>query len=152
MEILLAADHRGFELKERLKEILGARGFLLRDAGAAVYDPADDYVDFALSAATEIAKEPTNRRGIFICGSGVGMDVVANKFKGLRAVLAHDRRTAIQSREHGDANILVLAADGLALSRAEEIAVAWLETPFSGEERHARRLEKIREIEEQNFK
>ena len=152
MTIVLAADHRGFKLKEALKRFLAERGYAADDAGATVENPADDYVDFAAAASARVAEDPENHRGILICGTGIGMDIVANKFRGLRAALVGERATAIQSREHGNANILVLAADTLAPNAAEEIVMTWLETPFPGEERHARRLRKIAEIEERNFK
>lgn len=152
MTIFVAADHRGFTLKERLLNVIRASGSAVEDAGAYRLDPADDYVDFARAAAEKIREHPVEYRGIFICGSGIGMDVVANKFPGLRSALAADVAGAIQSREHVDANVLVLAADALTPERAEEIVHAWLSTPFSGEERHVRRLKKIAEVERRNFK
>lgn len=152
MTVYFAADHRGFKLKEALKRALIGRGYVIEDVGAMAEDPADDYVDVARAAAEKIEEHPAEYRGIFICGSGIGMDVVANKFRGLRAALAADAASAVQSREHVDANVLVLAADALTPERAEEIVRAWLRTPFSGEERHVRRLKKIAEIEERNFK
>lgn len=152
MQIILAADHRGYGLKEKLKQSLAAEGRLVEDIGAFTPDPTDDYVDFARLAAGRIAVAPTTRVGIFICGTGIGMDIVANKYRGLRAALVHDRETAIQSREHGDANVLILAADALDEAKARELVAAFLDTPFSSEERHVRRLSKIREIEESNFR
>ena len=150
--IYLAADHRGFLLKEELKKFLIDSGFEVKDAGALSYDKADDYVDFSRAAAEEIAKSPERDRGIFLCGSGHGMANVADKFKGLRAALAFNKDVAIQSREHENANVLILASDWLSPEEAKEIVLVWLKTPFSGEERHARRINKIQEIEEQNFK
>lgn len=152
MHLVLAADHRGFQLKESLKRFLVSGGHEVEDAGDPAYNEHDDYVDFARIASEKIVADPERARGIFICGTGIGMDVVANKYRGLRAALVHDRETAVQSREHGDTNVLVLAADTLDEARAREIVTAFLDTSFSGEERHVRRLAKIREIEEKNFK
>ena len=149
--IYLGADHRGFLLKEELKKFLTDSGFEVQDVGAFAYNKDDDYVDFAASAAKELVKAPASDRGIFICGSGHGMAIVADKFKGLRSALAFNRDVAIQSREHEDANVLVLASDWLQIGEAKEIVLVWLKTPFSGEARHERRLGKIREIEENNF-
>lgn len=149
--LYLAADHRGFQLKEELKKHLIEKGYEIEDMGAFGYDQTDDYVDFAIAAAEKIAQNPTAHKGIFICGSGHGMDIVANKYRGLHATLCSDTPSAIQSREHGNTNVLVLGADGLGSMRGKEIVDAWLATPFIGEERHRRRLKKITDIEEQNF-
>ena len=150
--IYIAADHRGFQLKEELKKYLIERGYEVEDVGAYSYDQDDDYVDFATLASEKIAQNPSVHKGIFICGSGQGMDIVANKYKGLHAALCRDASSAVQAREHGNTNVLVLAADGLELMSAKEIVDAWLATPFTGEDRHVRRLKKIEEIEEKNFK
>jgi len=150
--LYLAADHRGFSLKEALKKYLIAEGFETQDVGAFEYDQADDYVDFALVASEKIAENPSLHKGIFICGSGHGMDVVANKYKGLMASKCSDIGCAVQAREHGNSNVLTFGADGLSFEQAKEIVKVWLETPFRGEERHVRRLKKIEEIEQQNFK
>lgn len=150
--IYLAADHRGFELKDKIKGYLLRQNKQVEEVGAFSYDEDDDYVDFAKAACEKIIFDPANNRGIFICGSGHGMGMVANKFKGLRAALCLNRRTAIQSREHEDANVLVLPADWLNEGEAIDIALIWLATAFKGEERHMRRLNKIGEIEEKNFK
>jgi len=150
--LYLAADHRGFQLKEALKKYLVERGFEVEDVGAFGYDKDDDYVDFARIASEKIIQNPNIHQGIFICGSGVGMEVVADKYKGLHAALGVDVSSAIQSREHGNTNVLVLGADYLTEDQVKEIVSAWLATPFSGEERHVRRLKKIEEIEQENFK
>lgn len=152
MKVFLAADHRGFLLKEFLKTFLTEAGYLVEDCGVAVLTPDDDYVDVAEIAAEKVSKNPGEDKAILICGSGHGMDMVANKFKGMRAALCVNIGVARQSREHEDANALVLAADWLEHQTAADIARAWLEAEFTGEERHSRRLKKIQEIEEQNFK
>lgn len=150
--IYLAADHRGFQLKEELKKYLFEQKYEVEDVGAFEYDKDDDYVDFARVASEKIAVDPSKNNGIFICGSGHGMDVVANKFKGLLAAKCSDVECAAQSREHGNSNVLSLGADTLSLEKAKEIVDVWLKIPFTGEVRHARRLNKIKEIEEKNFK
>jgi ribose 5-phosphate isomerase B len=149
--IYLAADHRGFQLKEAIKRFLIERGIVLEDVGAATYAEGDDYVDFARVAAEKIAANLLEHKGIFLCGSGHGVDMVANKYHGVRAALCWNVQVAKQSREHEDANALVLPADWLDEAAVEEIVTVWLGMEFSNEERHVRRLEKIREIEEKNF-
>lgn len=150
--IYLAADHRGFELKENIKKYLSDKGLKIEDVGAFDYDKNDDYPDFASLAAEKILANSAGDKAIIICGSGHGVDIVANKFKGVRAALCFNRQVAQQSREHEDTNILVLASDWLNFEEAKEITKAWLETPFTGEERNIRRLRKIKEIEERNLK
>ncbi|MDP3771855.1 MAG: RpiB/LacA/LacB family sugar-phosphate isomerase [bacterium] len=146
MTLYLAADHRGLKLKEVIKKMLAARGDVFEDCGATTLDSHDDYVDFAIAAAEKIIQNTTENRGIFICGSGHGMDIVANKFKGIRAALCWSAEVARQSREHDDANVLVLPADWVDAKQAEEMVKIWLETSFSNEERHARRLHKIQKL------
>ena len=150
--IYLAADHRGFARKEALKKFLAERGIATEDCGALMYDPQDDYTDFAVAAAAKIAQNTQEHKGIFLCGSGQGMDIVANKFRGIRAALCWDMDEAKKSRNDDDANVLVLASDESDEMQASKIVTVWLETPFSGEERHIRRLKEIEEIEAANFK
>lgn len=150
--IYLAADHRGFRLKEELKKYLLGQNREVEDVGAFEYNQEDDYVDFTSAAAEKIAENPSLHKGIFVCGSGHGMDMVANKFKGLHAAFGFNRQVAAQSREHEDANVLILASDWLDSADAKDIVMVWLGKSFSGEERHVRRLKKIEEIEEKNFK
>lgn len=150
--LYLAADHRGFQLKDAIKRFLAERGVAFEDVGAAAYAEGDDYVDFAGAAAEKIATNPLEHQGIFLCGSGHGVDMVANKFKGIRAALCWNKEVAKQSREHEDANVLVLPADWLDEMRSMEIISTWLGASFTGEDRHIRRLKKIDEIEVRNFK
>lgn len=145
--IYLGADHRGFQLKETLKTCLSDKGIEVKDLGALVYDKEDDYPDFAAAVAKEVAKNPSTDKGMLLCGSGHGVDMVANKFRGIRAALAFNATVAIQSREHEDANVLVLPADWLTEEDAEGIALSWLETGFDGAERNKRRINKINELE-----
>lgn len=147
--IYLGGDHRGFELKERLKKHLLDEGFEVTDLGADHLDPQDDYVDFAHKVAEATIGDPKNR-GIILCGSGAGVDMVANKIEGIRSALAFDVPRAIQARQHENANIISLSADTLDEEQAFEIVKAFLTTEFSGEERHLRRLRKMEEVEEEH--
>lgn len=149
--IYLAADHRGFQLKEAIKRLLTRRSIAFEDVGAKAYAEGDDYVDFARDAAEKVAADPSVHKGVFLCGSGHGVDMVANKFKGVRAVLCWNMQVAKQSRQHEDANVLVLPADWLDEAVVEEVVTLWLGTEFSHEERHVRRLEKIRDVESRGF-
>lgn len=145
--VYLGADHRGFGLKNRLKILLEDEGFEVTDLGNDHLDPNDDYVDFAHKVAEAVVTDPTNK-GIVLCGSGVGVDIVANKVDGVRCALVQDIQLAIQSRQHEDANILALPADILEEEQAFDIVTAFLKTEFSGEKRHERRLEKLEKVEE----
>lgn len=153
--IYLGADHRGFELKEKIKQFLAQEKIPFEDLGNAVLDPKDDYPQFAEMVARKVSEDPETNRGILLCGSGVGVDIVANKFKGVRSALVWDDQEALtalvkQSREHDNANVLSLPADHLNAEQARKIVKIWLATPFSGGERHTRRLEEIKELEEGN--
>ncbi len=138
-------------MKEKLKEWLIREGLEVDDFGTFTYDKDDDYPDFAYQAALKVAEKSENR-GIFLCGSGTGMDIVANKVKGIRATLAYSVESAKHSRSHDDVNVITLSGDALSFEEARDIVKAWLETAFSGEERHMRRLGKIKEIEDRHFK
>ncbi|MBI5079456.1 RpiB/LacA/LacB family sugar-phosphate isomerase [Candidatus Wolfebacteria bacterium] len=149
MLIYIGADHRGFKLKESLKNFLSAANYQAVDLGNDHYDENDDYPDFAAKVAEKIDGDASGEsRGIVICGSGAGVSIVANKFKGARCVTAISPEQAAATRKDEDTNILALAADFLSEEVAKNIAKIWLETPFSGEERHKRRLAKIKEIEQ----
>lgn len=149
MMIYLAADHAGFELKEKVKEYLVENGHQIKDMGAHKFDPQDDYPDFISKAAEAISKDPDDSRGIIFGGSGQGEAMVANKFPGVRAAVFYGNMDVIPlSREHNDANVLSLGARFLTSEEAVEAIQAWLETPFTNEERHLRRIEKIKKIEE----
>ena len=150
--LYLATDHRGFQLKEAIKRFLTERGIAFEDCGASSYMEGDDYVDFASAAAEKIVANPLEHKGIFLCGSGHGVDMVANKYRGIRAALCWDEDEAKKSRNDDDANVLVLVADETDEPEAYRIVTLWLATPFSGAERHVRRLGKIQEIERANFK
>ena len=149
--IYLVADHRGFILKEALKRDIAQRGYAIEDLGALQLQSDDDYVDFTGRGAKKIGGNPREHKGIFLCGSGHGVDIVANKFRGVRAALCWNTAVARQSREHDDANVLVLPADWIDENSAKSIVDTWLEAQFSGEERHRRRLQKIVQMEDMNF-
>lgn len=144
--IYIAADHAGFSLKEELKKYLGGLGYEYKDMGAFEFNPQDDYPDFSLLVAQRVSQE-SGSLGILICGSGIGVCIVANKVRGIRASLVNDEFTARQSREHNDANILCLGGKVLEVEMAKKIVKVWLEASFSAEERHVRRLKKIEEME-----
>ena len=148
--IYLACDHRGFQLKEAIKKSLIERGIAVEDMGAFSYDEGDDYADFAAEAAAKIAASPLEHKGIFLCGSGHGVDMVANKYRGVRAAVCWNTQVAKQSREHEDANVLILPADWLDELSTQEIVSVWLAAPFTGEDRHIRRLKKIGDLEMKN--
>ncbi len=143
--IYLGADHAGWHLKEELKKYLAELGEQYEDLGNQELDPQDDYPDFALLVAEKVVQ--SGGRGILICGTGLGICLVANKIKGARGAVCWNDFTALQSREHNDANILCLGGKVIDLETAKKIVRLWLETEFTGEERHVRRLEKIKDIE-----
>jgi ribose 5-phosphate isomerase B len=147
--IYLGADHRGFELKERLKKRLVDEGLEVTDLGDDRLNPGDDYVIYAHKVADAVLNSPENK-GILLCGSGAGVDMVANKVEGIRSALVFDEQRAIQARQHEDANVISLPADTLDDEETYRIVKAFLETEFSGEERHKRRLEEMKEVEEEH--
>jgi len=145
MRIALAADHAGFELKEKMAAHLKGAGFEVMDLGTGDEEPVD-YPDFAL-AIGEALREGRAERGILICGSGVGACVAVNKIKGIRAGLCHDTYSAHQGVEHDDINVLCLGARVIGEELAKELVTAFLSAKFTGEERHRRRLAKIQAME-----
>lgn len=147
MKIFLGADHRGFQYKEKLKNYLKRNGFEFVDRGNFECEEGDDYPDFAAAVAEEVAKNPKEYRGIVVCGSGVGVSVVADKFAGVRACLPLSVDHVIAARRDDDVNVLAIAADFMSYPVAQEIVRAWLAAPFSGDPRHLRRLAKINAIE-----
>ncbi len=145
MKLCIGADHAGFELKETIRGHLAAQGLLVEDCGTSSPEPVD-YPDIGAKVGREISAGRCDQ-GILICGAGIGMAMVANKFPGVRAGVAPDVYSAKMSRAHNDANVLVLAARIVDADAAKEIVDAWLSTEFEGG-RHARRVRKISEIEE----
>jgi ribose 5-phosphate isomerase B len=149
MIIYIGADHRGFQLKENIRAFLRQLGYAVEDLGAAMMDETDDYPKFAKAVANKLSLNHENDRGILICGAGVGMSIVANKFMYVRAALVSTPDQAFDSRSDDDANLLCLAADYLDLEMAKKIVFAWLQTAFSEDERFHRRLNEISAIEEE---
>lgn len=147
MLIYIGADHRGFQLKESLKKFIKERGYEVVDLGNDHYDENDDYPDFAALVAKTVSDDPENRRGILICRSGAGVDIVANKFKGVRSVLAINPDQAYLTRNDDDTNVLSLASEFVNEEAAQKIILTWLKTSFSGEEKKSRRLQKISDLE-----
>lgn len=144
MNVALACDHRGFAVKEQIKSHLVAAGHTVKDFGCD--SPSScDYPDTALPGALFIARGEADR-GIFFCGTGIGMSMAANKVKGIRAALCHDELTAQMSRRHNDANVLCLPADLVGEELARKLVDTWLVTEYEGG-RHDRRLQKINEFE-----
>ena len=146
MVIYLGADHRGFNLKEQLKSFLKMEGYSINDMGAQQLIQDDSYVQYAKVVAEKISQDP-NQRGILICGSGVGMDVTANKFYQVRSALVSSPDQALASRSDDDTNVLSLAADFIDLDTAKKIVSVWLQTPFSEEPRYKERLEELKKID-----
>ena len=145
VKLFLGADHAGFDFKEKLKKYLDKKKIDFEDLGAFVLDENDDYPDIAFKVAERVSE--VSGKGILICGSGEGMEIAANKVKGIRAIAAWDVYTAKKSREHNDANILALSERDSSFAKVTKIIDAWLKTPFSDKEKHARRIKKISDYE-----
>src|ERR1044071_3248617 len=145
MKLTIGSDHAGFELKKLLIDYLRQCGHELLDVGTDSTAPVD-YPDYSEAVALAVL-QGKSERGILICGSGVGASVAANKIPGVRAGLCHDTYSAHQGVEHDDMNILVLGARVIGPELAAELAAAFLHARFSGAERHARRLEKVKRLE-----
>lgn len=146
MKLAIASDHAGLELKNHIHSLLTKSAHELTDLGAFTKE-ASDYPDFA-EAIGQAVQSGKAERGILICGSGVGASVAANKVKGIRAGLCHDAYSAHQGVEHDDMNVLVLGSRVIGTALAEELVQAFLSANFSGEERHVRRLNKVKAIED----
>ena len=147
MIIYLGADHRGFALKETIKQYLQQSGYQMVDLSAAVLTPDDDYPDYAVAVAKKVGADFLGSRGLLFCGSGVGMDIVANRFPLVRCALTFSPDQAMASRTDDDTNMIALPADFLDPEIAKKIVSIWLQTEFDGKEGHKRRLEKIRNLQ-----
>jgi ribose 5-phosphate isomerase B len=145
VRIALGSDHRGYPLKERLKELLTGEGHEIVDVGTDSVDSAD-YPEYGLAVAAKTASGEVDR-GIVVCASGIGMSIAANKVDGVRAALCHTVEEARMSRRHNDANVLALSEKRLRDPALEDLVHTWLETEFEGG-RHRRRLEKISRYEQ----
>lgn len=145
MKITIGSDHAGFELKEVVKEYLLSRQDVeITDVGTDTGDSVD-YPDYGAQVAKKVSTGRSDR-GILLCGSGIGMSIVANRFPGVRAALCTDEETARLSRQHNDSNILVLAGRRTDAATGKAIVAAWMETEFEGG-RHQRRLDKIEKLQ-----
>src|SRR6476620_8837890 len=142
--ILIASDHAGFELKEKLAKTLTEMGYEVGDLGTNSQD-STDYADYAHPLAKQVSDGEV-KRGVLMCGTGLGMSYTANRYPHVRAAVAWAPEIAKLAREHNDANVLVLPARFVDDAQAKEILKAWLDTPFEGG-RHARRVEKIEKDE-----
>lgn len=149
MHIVIGADHRGFSLKEILKKHLEEKAFKVIDVGAPHLDKDDDYTLYAQKVAVLVSKDHDSR-GILLCGSGVGVDIAANKFDGVRASIGFTKEQVRAGRKHDNMNVLVLAADFMARPTAIELLDIFLQTDFDHKARHERRLTDIEHIEENN--
>jgi ribose 5-phosphate isomerase B len=147
MLIYIGADHRGFALKEYLKKYLKSDGYEIVDFGNSKLDENDDYVDFGIAVAKEVSKDPSLGVGVLICGSGVGMDIVANKFRNVHSSLCFSVDQAMAARNDDSVNILSIPADFVDEDVAKKIVAVWLQTKFDGEQNHVRRVKKIEELE-----
>jgi len=147
MRIVIGADHAGYEMKQGAVEHLKQLGHEVIDVGTNEPGKPDDYPDFAALVAKQL-QAGRAERGILICGSGVGVSVAANKFKGIRAAVCHDHYSARQGVEHDDMNVLVLGSRVIGPNAATDLIDGYLGARFSGEERHVRRLAKIKAFEE----
>jgi ribose 5-phosphate isomerase B len=148
IKVAIGSDHRGFEIKKALISLLEFLGNEAQDMGPFL-DASADYPEFASKVASEVENKSCDR-GVLICGSGIGMSIAANKFKGVRATLCHDLHTAEMCRRHNNSNLLVLG-EALGAELSLVMLKVWLSTPFEGG-RHQDRLDLINEIEKKNFK
>lgn len=147
MIIYIGADHRGFKHKEFIKKYLANIGYSVSDLGNEIYDEMDDYPDFAVKVSEKVGKDLGNALGILICGSGAGVNIVANKFPGVRSAIIFSPEQAIDVKTDVNINILSLASDYTSIEDSQKIISLWLSTKFSGEEKYKRRLKKIEELE-----
>jgi ribose 5-phosphate isomerase B len=146
MRVAIASDHAGFDLKRDLAAFIATLGHEVTDLGPHTFEPGDDYPDYAELLGLAV-KEGAADRGVLICGSGVGASVAVNKLPGIRGAVCHDTYSAHQGVEHDDMNVLVMGSRIIAIELAKELVRNFLGARFSGEERHARRLGKVKAIE-----
>lgn len=149
MKLAIASDHGGFHLKQAILKFLESRQISILDLGTSNQDSVD-YPDFASLVASQVSEGKVDA-GVLVCGTGIGMAIAANKFKGIRAAVVTDPYTAQMSKEHNNANVIALGGRVLDETQAVETVKSWLDAKFEAG-RHQRRLQKIDEIEKQNFK
>ncbi len=146
MRVYLGSDHAGFELKTHLAGYLGTRGYEVVDVGPHTYNPDDDYPAFCIATGVRVVEDPGSL-AVVIGGSGNGEQIAANKVVGVRAALAWNQETARLAREHNDANVIAIGARQHPLDEATALVETFLATSFSGDKRHARRIEQVAEYE-----
>jgi ribose 5-phosphate isomerase B len=149
MKIYIGADHRGFQLKEKVAKWLFEWGYEYLDIGASSLDPNDDYTKYASEVASLVSNNK-NSKGVLLCGSGVGVEVAANKFDGVRASVGKSPEQVKAGRNDDDMNVLVLAAEFTKENEAKEMVKVFLETKFAGTSRFKKRLRDIEKIEANN--
>lgn len=149
MKVFIGSDHRGYELKEKIAKWLFEMDHAFQDLGAQNLDLRDDYTKYAEEVASLVAKNEGSR-GVLLCGSGVGVEIVANKFDGVRAGLGENVLQVERGRNDDDMNVLIIAADFTSEKEAKAMLIAFLETKFSGKVRYEKRLEEIEKIEANN--
>lgn len=144
MKIYIGSDHHGFNDKAQIIEYLRSKGHEVVDDGDRELDPNDDFPVFASNVATSVlAEHSPDCKGILLCGSGQGVCMAANRYKGIRATLCWDEDEARSSRRDDDANILCLSADKFDMEMIKQLIDVWLDTPFAAEERYIRRIEEL---------
>jgi len=146
MRVFLGSDHAAFELKEHLVKVVGEAGHEVIDCGAHVYDSEDDYPPYCFDVGERVVAEPGSL-GVVLGGSGNGEQIAANKVPGIRAALAWNRDTATLARQHNDANVVAIGARQHSLDEAAQLVLWFLETPFSGDPRHVRRIGLVSDYE-----
>jgi ribose 5-phosphate isomerase B len=146
MRVFLGADHAAYELKEHLVKVLAEAGHEPVDCGAHVYDAEDDYPPFCFEVGERVVAEP-GTLGVVLGGSGNGEQIAANKVPGIRAALAWNRDTAALARQHNDANVIAVGGRQHSADEAAELVLLFLDTPFSGDERHIRRIGLVSDYE-----
>jgi ribose 5-phosphate isomerase B len=151
MNIYIGADHAGYDLKEQIEAYLLDKGYKIKDLGNIKYDAEDDYPFYADKVAEAVASDPGSF-GILLCGNAEGVTIVANKTKGIRAALGFSVEAAKTTREDDDANIICFPGRMMSYDEAVKIIDVFLNTPFSNEPRHKRRLKQLDEIENENMK
>ena len=151
MKIIMASDHRGFETKKALITLLSQKGYEIDDTGPSEYNKEDDYPDFVVPAMKRLQNNPDSM-GIIMCKNGVGVNMLANKYKNVRAALCFHKKQAETARTDDNANVLALPIDFLSDEDIWDIVNTFLNTEFSNFDRHKRRLKKVSLVEEENFK
>lgn len=149
MKIYIGADHRGYELKEKIASWLFELKYEFTDMGASSLNPADDYTKYAEEVALMV-RDNDGARGVLLCGSGVGVEVVANKFDGIRAAIGKSVLQIHAGRNDDDMNVLVIASDFTTEKEAKAMLISFLETKFSGKARYEKRIDEISKIEANN--